>query len=89
MMKVAELAAARKSCLEEARQGKRTRQEYNINVILVVKLIIATNIQWHASNKSYDCRPSRRPEVGVIAKLYRGELVFFNSKVFVVNSQHH
>ena len=86
---MAELAAARKSCLEEGTQGKRTRQEYNINVIVVIKLIIVANIQWHASNKSYDCLPSRRPEVAVIAKLCRGELVFFNSKVFVVNLQHH
>lgn len=86
---MAELAAARKSCLEEATQGKRTRQEYNINVILVIKLIIVANIQWHASNKSYDWLASRRPEVAVIAKLSRCELVFFNSKVFVVNLQHH
>ena len=86
---MAELAAAHKSCLEEARQGKRTRQEYNINVIVVIKLIIVANIQWHASNKSYDCLASRRPELAVIAKLCRGELVFFNNKVFVVNLQHH
>ena len=86
---MAELAAARKSCLTEARKSNRTRQEYNINVILVIKLIIVANIQWHASNKSYDCLASRRPEVAVIAKLSRGELVFFNSKVFVVNLQHH
>ena len=86
---MAELAAARKSCLEEATQGKRTRQEYNINVILVIKLIIVANIQWHASNKSYDCLASRRPELAVIAKFCRGELVFFNSKVVVVNLQHH
>ena len=65
------------------------RQEYNINVILVIKLIIVANIQWHASTKSYDCLPSRRPEVAVIEKLYRGELVFFNSTVVVVNLQHH
>ena len=62
---MAELAAARKSCLEEATQGKRTRQEYNINVILVIKLIIVANIQWHAGNKSYDCLWSRRQEVAV------------------------
>ena len=86
---MAELAAARKSCLVHARQGNRTRQEYNINAILVIKLIIVANIQWHASNKSYDCLASRRPEVAVIAKCSRGELVFFNSKVVVVNPQHH
>ncbi|WP_289911998.1 hypothetical protein [Janthinobacterium sp. SUN100] len=86
---MAELAAARKSCLEEARQGNRTRQEYNINVILVIKLIIVANIQWHAGNKSYDCLWSRRQEVAVIAKVSRGELVFFNTEVFVVNLQHH
>ena len=70
---MAELAAARKSCLEEATQGKRTRQEYNINVILVIKLIIVANIQWHASNKSYDCLSSRYQEVAVIAKVCSGE----------------
>ena len=86
---MAELAAARKSCLEEAIQGKRTRQEYNINVILVIKLIIVANIQWHAGNKSYDCRWSRPREVPVIAKVSRGKLVFFNTEVFVVNLQHH
>ncbi|ATD60490.1 hypothetical protein CNX70_10110 [Janthinobacterium svalbardensis] len=86
---MAELAAARKSCLEEARQGKRMRQEYNINVIVVIKLIIVANIQWHAGKKSYDCLASRRQEMAVIAKLCRCKLVFFNTKVFVVNLQHH
>ncbi|PHV25223.1 hypothetical protein CSQ93_25455 [Janthinobacterium sp. BJB426] len=86
---MAELAAARKSCPEEARQGNRTRQEYNINVILVIKLIIVANIQWHAGNKSYDCLWTRRQEVAVIAKISRDQLVFFNTEVFVVNLQHH
>jgi hypothetical protein len=86
---VAELAAAHDSCLGEARQGNRTRQEYNINVIFVIKLIIVANIQWHAGNKSYDCLWSRRQEVAVTTKISRGELVFFNTEVFVVNLQHH
>ena len=86
---MAELAAARKSCLEEATQGKRTRQEYNINVILVIKLIIVANIQWHAGKKSYDCLLSRRQKVAVLVKVSPSKLVFFNSKAFVVNLQHH
>ena len=86
---MAELAAARKSCLAEAWKSNGTRQEYNINVILVIKLIIVANIQWHAGNKSYDCLQSRCQDVAVIAKVCRGELVFFNTKVFVVNLQHH
>ncbi|MGK5064491.1 hypothetical protein [Janthinobacterium sp. LB3P112] len=86
---MAELAAAHDSCPGEARQGNRTRQEYNINVIVVIKLIIVANIQWHASNKSYDCLPLRRQEVAVIAKIQGSELVFFNTAVFVVNLQHH
>jgi hypothetical protein len=65
---VAELAAVRKSCPEEARQGNRTRQEYNINVILVIKLIIIANIQWHAGDKSYDCLLLRRQEGAVTPK---------------------
>jgi hypothetical protein len=86
---VAELAAARTSCPEEARRGNRTRQEYNIYVILVIKLIIVANIQWHAGNKSYDCLLLRRQEVAVIAKVPPSKLVFFNTTVFVVNLQHH
>jgi hypothetical protein len=84
---VAELAAAHKSCLAEAPKSNRTRQEYNINVILVIKLIIVANIQWHAGNKSYDCLVPRRQKMGV--KVSPRKLVFFNTKVFVVNLQHY
>jgi len=63
---VAELAAARKSCLAEAWKSNGTRQEYNINVILVIKLIIVANIQWHAGDKSYDCLLPRRQEVACL-----------------------
>ena len=86
---MAELAAAHDSCLGEARQANRTRQEYNINVILVIKLIIVANIQWHAGNKSYDCLLPRRQEVAVLVKIPPSKLVFFNTNVFVVNLQHH
>ncbi|MCC7644210.1 MULTISPECIES: hypothetical protein [unclassified Janthinobacterium] len=86
---MAELAAARKSCLEEARKSNRTRQEYNINVILVIKLIIVANIQWQAGDKSYDCLSLRRQEMAVLVKVSPIKLVFFNIKVFVVNLQHH
>ncbi|PHV49782.1 hypothetical protein CSQ91_00735 [Janthinobacterium sp. BJB301] len=86
---MAELTAAHDSCPREARKNNRTRQEYNINVILVIKLIIVANIQWHAGNKSYDCLQLRRQDMAVIAKFSGGELVFFNTEVVVVNLQHH
>ncbi|MNN67016.1 hypothetical protein D3C81_1826240 [compost metagenome] len=86
---MAELAAARKSCLAEARKSNRTRQEYNINVILVIKLIIIANIQWHAGDKPYDCLLPRRQEVAVLVKVSPSKLVFFNTKALVVNPQHH
>jgi hypothetical protein len=87
---VAELDAARKSCLGEGWKGNRTRQEYNINVILVIKPIIIANIQWHACNKSYDC-PCRNAMTAttVVAFCPLGKLVFFNARVFVVNLQHY
>ncbi|MBG6222305.1 hypothetical protein H4V96_001285 [Janthinobacterium sp. CG_23.4] len=61
--------------------------EYNIQIRLVIKLIIVTNIQWHAANKSYDCLLLRRQEVAVLVKIPPLQLVFFKTKVFVVNLQ--
>ncbi|MCC7703182.1 hypothetical protein IGS59_13075 [Janthinobacterium sp. GW460P] len=86
---MAELAAARKSCLAQAQKNNRTRQEYNINVLLVIKLIIVANIQWHAGDKSYDCLSPRRQTMAALVKVSPIKLVFFNAKIFVVNLQHY